>query len=256
MIAASCAVGRSGSRSGANETIVSSTPRSPRTTSSAQNRLVAGSHSSSSRAAWIRSASSRCGAGSAPTISAISTSAWVDQRWIAVEERPGDEERQVVERAAHRRSRSAVARGQEDEGVVGRVRRPVGRIGVIEVVAPVGRDRAGRDDHLAEVAVPGRRVVEARLPRMHHHRQLRAGGRAAVVEVAALRGQPRVQPARGTPGTPRVARVAVHLERRPGVDRRLGDARRLDVARRLRRSAPTTARTPAPGSTRLLRPRG
>ena len=33
-----------------------------------------------------------------------------------------------------------------------------------------------------------------------------------------------------------VARVPVHLERRPGVDRRLGDAGRLDVARRRRRT--------------------
>ena len=106
-----------------------------------------------------------------------------------------------------------------------------------------------------EVTVPGRRVVEARLPRMHHHRQPRAGGRAAVVEVGVPPRPAAGRASRGTPASLRVAGVAVHLEGRAGVDRRLGDARRLDVARRLRRPR---RRLPErrPREVRVLRDRG
>ena len=88
MIASSCSAGRSGSSSGANDTIVSSALRSLRTMSSAPNRLVSGSQSSRSSASWMRAAASRCGVGSAPTIAAISARAWVDHRWIALNSGP------------------------------------------------------------------------------------------------------------------------------------------------------------------------
>ena len=88
MIESSCAFGRSGSSNGANEMIVSSMLSSCSMTSSAPKRPVSGSHRSASIASWIRCASSRCGTGSAPTISAISASACVDHRWIALNSGP------------------------------------------------------------------------------------------------------------------------------------------------------------------------
>ena len=97
----------------------------------------------------------------------------------------------------------AVAGRQEHEPVVGLVGGPVLRVRMVEVVADVGRDRARRDDHVREVAVPGRRVVEARLPRVHEHRQRAPAGPPAAVEVVVLGDEPRVEPARGRRSTPR-----------------------------------------------------
>ena len=97
MIASSWAVGRSGSRSGANETIVSSTPRSLRDHVERPNRFVSGSQRTPRSASWIRCADSRCGAGSSPTTSAIYGQRVGRPEVDRVEQRPGDQERHLVQ---------------------------------------------------------------------------------------------------------------------------------------------------------------
>ena len=87
-----------------------------------------------------------------------------------------------------------------------------------------------------ESAVPGRRVVEPGLPRMDHDRESGPGRSPGIEHVAVLGDQARIQPAQERHRRVRIVRVAVHLERRMGVDGRLRDPGRLDVARGVRRS--------------------
>ena len=140
-----------------------------------------------------------------------------------VEQRPGDEERHLVEEPVVVVARR---RGSGPPGTrTGRRPRWSGRsagVRVVQVVAYVGRDRARRDDHVGEVAVPGRRVVEARLPRVHEHRQRAPAGPPAAVEVVVLGDEARVEPAEEGGRRLDVGRVPVHLEGGAGVDAAAG----------------------------------
>ena len=256
-IASSCSLRAAPGRAAARTTR-SCPPRCARagSTSRAQNRRVSGSHSSASIAAW-----SRCGS--------LAMRAWVladdrgdlgqrvrrpqqDRR----EQRAGDDERHGVHEPRVVIPGVPVAGGEVHEPVVGLVRRPVLGVAVGEVVPDVRRDSAR-----GITSSPRSRSQAGELSRPDSHgwtttaSPMPAGSRA-IGHVGVLGDESRIQPAQERPRRVDIARVSVHLERRPGVDGRLGDAGRLDVARRARRCGSTTARRPGPGSRRPRRPTG
>lgn len=155
--------------------IVSSGVRRPARTSRVPNRLPSGSHSWPTIAWRIRLASAWWRGGVV-----------ADQRGDLgqrlgrpapdrVEQRPLDQERAGGQQRGVVVSGVAVACRQVDEAVVGGVGGPVGRVGVGEVTPLVGRQRARRDLQAGQGPVPGRRVVQARLPGMDERRPARAG---------------------------------------------------------------------------------
>ena len=105
------------------------------------------------------------------------------------EQRASDGERGLVEDAPIVVAGIAVAHGQVSEAIIGLVAWSLGWVRLIEVEAFVGRQRTFGDDHLTQVTVPDRGVVEFRFPRMHDDRKADVGRVPLLGEIAVLQRQ-------------------------------------------------------------------
>ena len=124
----------------------------------------------------------------------------------------------------------AVGAREVHEAVVGGVVGALGGVDVAAVLALVGLDALGRQLDRGQRLVPGRRVVEPGLPRVHDRRQPAAAHVAAPGEVGVLVGE---APEDAPQERRAVLAAARDLQRRARVQRRLrqpggGDA--VDVA--------------------------
>ena len=116
------------------------------------------------------------------------------------------------------------------EAVVGGIVGALGGVHVAPVLALVGLDALGRELDRGQRLVPGRRVVEPGLPRVHDRRQPAPADVAAPGEVGVLVGE---APEDAPQERRAVLAAARDLERRARMQRRLrepggGDA--VDIA--------------------------